>query len=245
MADDGFSLEDIQGWHTPKQVEDLLPDHWSPSLRRTEIAHRMQAGTIRVGALRMVSETGEHHGVIIKPAAWAKWGFLAQDGSAEGFWQGASFQKFMAAGRGFNDQHLVRFFGVRLHRGDVSAMFVELGLHVAPTSPQGRLAAAVTSISKAPAPIGNLGRASPDPPRAASAPPPPKRGARATAAIRKEPVQDQQVQLWYAALPAAQQARGVLPLWAAANEYFAPRWVMRKQVEPFGKGRNPGRPRKD
>lgn len=147
MADDNFSLEDIQGWHTPKQVEDLLPDHWSKRLKREQIAHRMQAGTIRTGALRMVSEADEHHGVIINATMWERWGFLAEDGSAESFWEGASFQKFVPSRRGFSDQHLIQLFGVRLHPGDVSTMFLELGVSVSATSRPGMLAAALGSIA--------------------------------------------------------------------------------------------------
>lgn len=150
MADDTFSLEEIKRWHTPKQVLDLLPDNLRPGLKREEIAHRMQAGTIRVGALRMKTEAEEHHGVIINPVAWAKWAFLAQDGSADGFWEGASFHKFMPSGQGFAEPHLIQFFGVRLHSGDIATMFAELGLSVSATSPPGLLAAALDAFQSPP-----------------------------------------------------------------------------------------------
>jgi hypothetical protein len=132
MTGDALTVEEVTGWYTPKQVLDLLPAHWNPYLKRQEIAHRIQAGTIQTAAIRMITDGNEYHAVPIVLGTWKGWGFLANDGSAENFWEGGSFQKFVTPPHGFAAHQLFQFFGVRLRPNHVASMLVELGLGPSP-----------------------------------------------------------------------------------------------------------------
>jgi hypothetical protein len=116
MADGDLTPEILANWYTPKQVFDLLPAVWTETLRRTEIAKRIQSGTIKVAALRAVTPKKEFTAVPIQPEMWKDWGYDAYDGSAEPFWDAASYEKYVTSSGsyGYGNTVLVRFFGVRL-----------------------------------------------------------------------------------------------------------------------------------
>ncbi len=227
MADEQFTLDETVWRHTPRQVLDLLPDHWSDDLKKGEIAVRMQAGAIRAAALNVVANGVQKGSATINPSMWLGWGYLADDRSARSFWEGASFAKSVSANSGFGGRSVMQLFGVRLHAGDISTMFRELAVQVSPSSPPGLLAAALEAFTP---PLKRLPAAKPR--NTAAAP------AQLTAYLS-----DPEVAAWFAALSPHEKALGIRDLWSKAKADNAPSRVMRKQVEPFVRGRPPGRPR--
>lgn len=151
MADGGLTSEILENWYTPKQVVDLLPDGWDLQLKHTAIAHRMQAGTIRSAALRVIAGRSEYVCALLQPSVWDRWAFNAFDTTADHFWEGASFERWNATAFGGSDVH-IRLFGVRLHPVDITTMFSELGVQVAGSSHQGMLAAAIRASPLQPPP---------------------------------------------------------------------------------------------
>ncbi len=142
--------DQLKLWKTPREVLDLLPDHWSLTLKQNEIATRIQAGTIKTAALRYVNPNNvESRCAKLSLKPWEKWGWAANDGSASPFWEGAS-DRFYTSAQGYGS-HLHQLFGIRLDPADISAMFLELGVKVSANSPTGCLAQAVLDYSPPPA----------------------------------------------------------------------------------------------
>jgi hypothetical protein len=273
MSDEALIPEQIAGWYTPKQVVDLLPNRWGLNLKRQAIGGRIQAGTIKTAALRIVTPEKERTCCWISRSIWEGWGYLATDGSSEPFWEQASYEAFVTRGEyGYGRDVHVRIFGIRLFPADVSAMFLELGVNVSPHSQAGMLADALVanSLSKAPTPIPPIRThhvarpghrlladvvvervmealaASSNSPKE----PPPerpmatKKPARARRPSQKGSVAPAEFDSWYESQSSSDQARSHRALTAAAKKHFQGRRGLKAFIDAVTDGRPRGRPRK-
>lgn len=242
MADqaDSLSTDEYARWLTPSETLTAL------SSLGFNVALDALLRRLRMGTLRSVAETlswrsagqlEERKRLIIDPDDWLNAQNIGQRDAA--FWAVGDVTFTVEDRYSFGPDDELCAFGVRFDPDGIAAL-------VPPVAPRRRL-----ETSGAPPPITPLRRGPvvtlkeyleqrlPDKPEA-------KIRKVRTLRPRKSaiPVSETEVRDWFDALPPQDQARGGRWLWPEAKKHFRPRHVVRKLIEPFGKSRGPGRPRK-
>lgn len=236
MSREPPTLEELETWPTPAQVIERLPQDWHPNHQRHELVNRLKSGTVQAVAFRRVFRGVVTPAEPVLSEYWKNFSYGAMDGSAEPFWQSASYTAYIST-RGYSDTPM-QFFGVRLRPEDISAMFKEMGIQASPTSPQGRLATALREHRGIARPLqpATSPAAGPHRPKSSANPKKPRNNS------RNVPVTHAEFDSWYAALTDRDRLRGYRWVWAEAKRHFRPRdGVRKKWAEELSKDRGSGR----
>lgn len=218
---DQLEPQELERWLWPHEVLRLFPVGQNETAKAA-IAKRMQDGLLRTAAKHIIIRGKEHRLTLVPRVFWAGWPFRDDPD----FWRRGDTERFAPSGGGYGSGDLIgRAYGVRISPADVVEHFGDLLADAPEEILLKMMPLTFTVLMDRDADtevISGYGRA-PTPPAVAA-------------------VSNAEVDAWYRSLPPQDQARGIRWLIPAAKSHFAPRKVVKKQIEPFVAGRPRGRP---
>jgi len=225
MGREFLSEDEFDEWLTPSQALDRLPGIWPRSTKIEWIATRIADGVIDSAAdMVFVRGQPEEH-LVLARSDWAEWDH-ARD---EQFWIAGDYNGTLVVQISESTEPMrvpFRAYDVRLD----PARFDERA--------EAQQANNLEGWGRALKPVADLIEAQ----IKAKAPPPSTTEMFRDIKVGTFP--QSVIDQWFADLAPEDQAKGIRWLWSKAKADIGP-GVKRKQIEPFTKGREPGRPPKN